>query len=485
MRQVAASADPDLPARMITLPAGWDDTAAAALAALLPGDGPANLCVAAQGWISHAAAGDTALEARLHLLLLQRRATATPPLWQGERGQPGFTLNAGAFFDSSNGFDIAGFADAAAACAQAAVNCAPGQESYAIGLSGLDDLLALLGLAYDAPAARATAACLAALLRASVDRGLDGEQMDLLASPAAWPWPPGQSAIPGLAEAAAAARSALLRAPGAASGAGIYPATAADALLGIEAWGLAPSFLLAEPSQAGGAHLTNNARARLAARGIGAERALAGLLLGEATLETADLAAHQAMHDALAPYLSNMPPRPQALPAPAAQDGAAQPATGPLPARHASTMRKVSIAGHRVFLRTAEYDDGRVGEISLTLPGENALVRGLADSFAQAVTLGLQYGVPVTEFVEAMAMMRFGPGGRVEGDEGVSHAASIVDYVMRSLAAQYLGKRLPPPQLDDAEAVREARSGDEPLLPLDLPHEASARARRRAFRVVA
>lgn len=483
MRQVAASRDPDAPARVVTLPSTWDDTAAAALAALIPGDGPVNLCVAAQGWITRVAAGDAALEAELHALLLARRATAAAPLWAGDFSAPGFVLNAAGFYDPAGGFDLPGFAAAAESLARAAISTTPGLSHYPIGLSGLDDLLARLGLAYDSAEARSTAAALAALLRASVERGLDGEQLDLLAATASWPWPPVSRAIPGLTEAARAARSSLLRAPGAATGAGIYPASPADALLGIETAGLAPAFLLAEPGANGRPSLTQAARARLAARGMAPDAALAAALMGETVLEIADLAAHWAMHDALAPFLASLPARPTALPSPAPAAERAEPQRGPLPPRHASTMRKVSIAGHRVFLRTGDYEDGRVGEIALTLPGENALVRGLAESFAQAVTLGLQFGVPVGDFVEALAMLRFGPAGRVEGDEGVSHAASIVDYVMRSLAAHYLGQRLPPPQLDDPEAVREAKS--EPLLPLELPAGQDARARRSSLRVVA
>ncbi len=488
MRQVAASADPDCAQRMVTLPASWDDTAANAIAALVPGDGPVNLPVAAQAWIGPIAAGDAALDAALHQLLISRRATANPVIWQNAPGVPGFVLNLRAFFSPDTGFDITGFADAARVAAHATKKWDGAGQNREIGFSGLDDVLASLGLAYDQPCARATAACLAALFRAAVDRGLDGDQLDLLAAAANWPWPPGDCAISGLAQAASAARSALLRAPDAALGAGIFAPTAADALLGVETGGIAPAYALVLPGSADKPQLTDATRARLASRHITAEAAFAHALLGDRVVEIADLAAHAAMHAAVAPYLSAMPAPPVALPAPppATAVAAANAARGPLPVRHASTTRKVSVGGHRLFLRAGDYADGSLGEVSLTLPGENALVRGLAESFAQAITTGLQHGVPVAEFVDALALTRFGPAGRVEGDDGVTHAASIVDYVMRSLAAQYLGKTLPPPPADVVDDSAASPGDRAPLLPLDLPKDdSSPPARRRAFRVVA
>jgi len=104
------------------------------------------------------------------------------------------------------------------------------------------------------------------------------------------------------------------------------------------------------------------------------------------------------------------------------------------------------------------------------------------DSFAHAVSLGLQHGVPLTEYVEAFTFTRFGPAGAVEGDPAVTQATSLLDYVFRHLAANYLGRLDIPVAADAAESLAEA--GD-PLLPLELPPaEAAARARRRGFRVV-
>ena len=131
------------------------------------------------------------------------------------------------------------------------------------------------------------------------------------------------------------------------------------------------------------------------------------------------------------------------------------------------------MGGHRVFLRTGEYEDGRLGEITLNLPRETATVRGLAECFAQAVSLGLQHGVALEEFVDAFALTRFGPAGAVEGDPEVERATSVLDYVFRSLAVTYLGRRLPEP-------VLEAEAAQAPL-PLDLP----VAGRRRGLRLVA
>ena len=116
MRDTEAGADPDAPPRPLTLPATWDDRAAAALAALAPGEGPARLPRAADGWIRPLAtrarlAGDAELADRLHALLLHRRAAPTAPIWGGaEEGTvPGFVLNLPAFYDAAAGLDTAAF----------------------------------------------------------------------------------------------------------------------------------------------------------------------------------------------------------------------------------------------------------------------------------------------------------------------------------------------------------------------------------------
>ena len=480
MRQVAARADPDQRLRVVTLPVSWDDRAAEALAALVPGDGPVSLAAASSVWLSLVAsrarqagygpAGAADMATRLQALLGQRQAAPNAAVWASEPGVPGFRLNAAAFHDAARGYDLAGFAEAGFLVARASLLLVPGAARIEIGLAGLDDLLACLGIAYDSRAARDLGACLAALLRARVDQALQGDQGDLLAMPAAWPAPPRRCAVPGLAEAAAAARGAVRSAPGAVPATGIYPPGPAEALLGVETGGIAPAF-----SPVRDLRLTRAAQDRLAAAAMSPEAALAAVLVGEQPLPVATVAAHAAMQAAVAPYLHEMEaagagglPAPPGLAVATAARGLRA-----LPARHAGVTQRATVGGHRVFLRTGEYADGTLGEITLTLPRETATVRGLAECFAQAVSLGLQHGVRLEEFVDAFALTRFGPAGAVEGDPDVERATSVLDYVFRSLSVTYLGRRLAEPPVEVA--------AEQAALPLDLP----AGGRRRGLRLVA
>ncbi len=479
MRQVAARADPEQAPRVVTLPVSWDDRAAEALAALVPGEGPVSLAAASSVWLTlvagrarQAGQGKVAgsdMAAQLQDLLGRRQAAPNAAVWASEQGGvPGFRLNVAAFHDAARGYDVAGFAAAARLVAQASVLLVPGAARIEIGLAGLDDLLACLGIAYESRAAREVGACLAALMRGCVDQALEGDQPDLLATPADWPAPPRSCAIPDLAEAAASARAVIRSAPGALQATGIFPAGPAEALLGVETGGIAPAF-----SPVRDLHLTRAAQDRLAAAAMSPEAALAVVLVGGTPLPVAGVQAHLAMRDAVAPYLHNVAELAAGLPAPVVAGGTAGPGHRALPARHAGVTQKAIVGGHRVFLRTGEYADGRLGEITLTLPRESAAVRGLAECFAQAVSLGLQHGVRLEEFVEAFALTRFGPAGAVEGDPEVERASSVLDYVFRSLAVTYLHRRLPEPEMEAA--------AEQAKLPLDLP----AGGRRRGLRLVA
>jgi hypothetical protein len=175
-----------------------------------------------------------------------------------------------------------------------------------------------------------------------------------------------------------------------------------------------------------------------------------------------------------------MPPRPVALTV------ASAPAKRrDLPGRRSGYTQKASVGGHKLFVRTGEYDDGSLGEVVIALHKEGAAFRGLMDNFAHAVSLGLQHGVPLERFVEAFTFTRFGPAGAVEGDPAVHAATSLLDYAFRHLAANYLGRRdIPEAQIEDADTVGDGARDQSPLLPLDLPAEASPRARRRSLRVV-
>lgn len=475
MREVAAGADPDQQLRPLTLPAAWDDRAASALAALAPGEGHATLPRAADSWIRPVAtrarmAGDAALADRLHALLLHRQAAPTEPVWNGSGGAPpGFVLNLPAFHDGAHGFDAAAFTEAVTTAATALRLSDPGAPRFAVGITDLDGLLALAGLDYDSPAARDVARCIAALLRATADMAFAGDQPDLLSGLLVWPMPPAQAAIPGLAAAAFDARVAAQHGSASLPCTAILPPGPADALLGADTGGIAPSF---SPVGADGA-LTRAAAARMAAQGMTAEAALARLLSGDPVLTPAGLLAHQAMHDAVAPFLHAMPPRPVAGIVPAQP-----PRRRELPARRRGYTQKAAVGGHRVYLRTGEYADGALGEIHVALPREGAALRGMMDSVAAAVSLGLQHGVALQDYVAAFTLTRFGPGGPVEGDPDVGHATSILDYVFRNLAVTYLGG------CDVPEGLPDATPGDSvPWLPMDLPEQ--PRTRRPRLRLVA
>ena len=98
------------------------------------------------------------------------------------------------------------------------------------------------------------------------------------------------------------------------------------------------------------------------------------------------------------------------------------------------------VGGHKIYLRTGEYDDGRLGEIFVDMHKEGATLRSLLNNFAIAISLGLQYGVPLEEYVEAFTFTRFEPAGPVQGNDAIKNATSILDYVFRELAVSYLGR---------------------------------------------
>ena len=112
----------------------------------------------------------------------------------------------------------------------------------------------------------------------------------------------------------------------------------------------------------------------------------------------------------------------------------------PLPHRRVGYTQKASIGGHKVYLRTGEYEDGQLGEIFLDMHKEGAAFRSLMNSFAIAISLGLQYGVPLEEFVDAFIFTRFEPNGTVQGNSHIKMSTSIIDYVFRELAVTYLGR---------------------------------------------
>jgi hypothetical protein len=470
-RRIEIGADPDSPPRMVTLPAAWEDHAAAALAALAPGDRAVSVAGAAGSW---AVALGPELEKRTLRLLLLRRAAPTEAIWAGRAADdPGFVLNLPAFLTSDGQFDVEAFGAAVETAVEALVVLAPAARDLSVGMADLSRLLAALGLRYDSEPARDVARCIAAMLRGHADAASarSGEKGALRS---VYPEAPSRCVVPGLAEAARAARTdamprhlvtTAIRMPG-----------TAEALLGVETGGIAPCFAWVGED----GDLTRTARAWLGARGMSGERALAIQLSGGSPFPVFDAAAHTAMHDAVAPFMPRMPSRPIAL------TMQADPVVKrDLPGRRRGYTHQASLAGHKVLLRTGEYDDGSLGEIVIALSKEGAAFKGLMEAFATAVSLGLQHGVTLETFVEAFTFTRFGPAGAVEGDPAVKHATSFLDYAFRHLATNYLGRRdIPAAEFEPADTVGDGPRDQAPLLPLDLPADSSPRARRRGLRVV-
>ncbi|MFV0301930.1 MAG: vitamin B12-dependent ribonucleotide reductase, partial [Paracoccus sp. (in: a-proteobacteria)] len=111
-----------------------------------------------------------------------------------------------------------------------------------------------------------------------------------------------------------------------------------------------------------------------------------------------------------------------------------------LPQRRKGYTQKAVVGGHKVYLRTGEYDDGALGEIFIDMHKEGAGFRAMMNNFAIAVSVGLQYGVPLEEFVDAFTFTRFEPAGMVQGNDSIKNATSILDYVFRELAVSYLDR---------------------------------------------
>jgi len=111
-----------------------------------------------------------------------------------------------------------------------------------------------------------------------------------------------------------------------------------------------------------------------------------------------------------------------------------------LPDRRKGYTQKATVGGHKVYLRTGEYEDGSIGEIFIDMHKEGAGFRAMMNNFAIAVSVGLQYGVPLDEFVDAFTFTRFEPAGMVQGNDSIKNATSILDYIFRELAVSYLDR---------------------------------------------
>ena len=111
-----------------------------------------------------------------------------------------------------------------------------------------------------------------------------------------------------------------------------------------------------------------------------------------------------------------------------------------MPDRRKGYIQKVTIGSHKVYLHTGEYNDGKLGEIFIDTSKEGELVKALMNNFAIAISLGLQYGVPLDEFVNAYVGTKFEPSGKIGGNDRILSASSILDYIFRELAISYSGR---------------------------------------------
>ena len=139
-----------------------------------------------------------------------------------------------------------------------------------------------------------------------------------------------------------------------------------------------------------------------------------------------------------------------------------------LPDRRKGYIQKATVGGHKVYLHTGEFDDGELGEIFIDMHKEGAAFRSLMNNFAIAISIGLQYGVPLEEFVDAFIFTRFEPAGEVTGNDSIRKATSILDYIFRELAVSYLGRD----DLSEVDNVSHdglgggANEGEEPTVPV-------------------
>jgi len=487
LRRVRIGADPDAAPRTVALPITWEDEAAAALAALAPGEGPVALPRLAEAWIGRAAArgrklgllaeGDSSerFAAGLRALLVSRRGAPGAGTWANDaKADPRFVLNLPAFLEEG-GFDSAGYA-AAVRLGVTTLEILGNARStrLRLGFADLAGLLAGLGLDYETAEGRAAAVGIAALTR-GIAEAASGDLAERLGAreplSLIWPRPPESTPVPGLAEAIRAALDLAAAAPGLrhATVIALSPPDAVEALLGAETGGLAPAPAATRLVESEDGLIEAPTRAALR---VGED---AARLLAPRGPE-----ARAAMESVLRPWLH------AAAPAVAAASAAPRPAPKPraAAAHGRGAVWKVSIGGHRVTLRTVEGAAG-LEEVSLSLAKDGATHRAMVDALCHAVTVGLGAGVSLDEYVQSFAYTRFGPAGAVEGDPAIHRASSVLDWAFRRLALDHLGGlALPDPGEEECGADGVGTAAQQlPLLP-DLPAATAPAARRRAFKLV-
>ena len=169
-----------------------------------------------------------------------------------------------------------------------------------------------------------------------------------------------------------------------------------------------------------------------------------------------------------------------------------------LPDRRAGYTQKARIGTHKMYIRTGEYEDGTLGEIFIDMHKEGAAFRSMTNCFAIAVSLGLQHGVPLEEYVDAFLFTRFEPNGIVQGNPYIKMSTSIIDYIFRELAITYLGRHGPraracrktcaatrmhddddDPDFDDEEVISERTVDARAALAVPLAHPRSTHLKPR------
>ncbi len=498
MRNLQAAVDPDASLYSVTIPAQWEDQSASAILQLCPSYQLESHVIRTDkvitSWLlplcnyaKNAGIQEWGLTDWENILLYQQ-ACPNQRIWQNDISQkPAFTINLAAFASTETGFDAHAyhkvlqiiidsihilyeqqfnfinselpFTELQNKTQKDAVSSITSNYSHdfagTLYLTNLDTCLAQLGLDYDSHQGRDVACCLTCFATLLSTAGCGSDYL---------PLSPDWNALPELTSlakeiwslASEKKKSLLPRIETSFSIPGPE-----DILLNSEACGLAPIF---SPVTEDG-HLAMSTIARMAKQGLTPENALAATLSGNLILQPPSHQAHCTMHQALIGFTTSMPPRPHPLEYPlASKTILPRGVREPLPPRHKGITQKASIAGRGLFLRTGEYEDGKLGEISITPLKENTMVKGLLDSLGQAVSIGLQYGVPLKEFVSTFAYSRFGIAGTVEGDPGAIYATSFLDYSFRLLSDVYLNQPLP-------DAPNNLYSSNEklPLLPLDLP----------------
>ena len=136
-----------------------------------------------------------------------------------------------------------------------------------------------------------------------------------------------------------------------------------------------------------------------------------------------------------------------------------------MPDRRKGYIQKATIGDHKVYLHTGEYEDGKIGEIFIDTSKEGELVKALMNNFAIAISLGLQYGVPLDEFISAFVGTKFEPSGKVHGNDRILSASSILDYIFRELAISYQNREdlahTPAIGVSENSSVDESNSDDQ------------------------